>query len=141
MSSLQDMWQILGRRGSFLPPDPWAAPKMPILNRVKMILVLFHGQVRVERGFNVNKDTLPNLEVNNSENYFWSLSFKRFIPSVNCSNQGVGSSVHKAPSRQRIDLVWRKEKEASDARTRKAEASTKDINKLKSKKAMLEKLQ
>ena len=35
---------------------------MPILNRVKMILVLFHGQVRVERGFNVNKDTLPNLE-------------------------------------------------------------------------------
>ena len=62
MSSLQDMWQILGRRGSFLSPDPWAAPKMPILNRVKMILVLFHGQVRVERGFNVNKDTLPNLE-------------------------------------------------------------------------------
>ena len=62
MSSLQDMWQILGRRGNFLPPDPWAAPKMPILNRVKMILVLFHGQVRVERGFNVNKDTLPNLE-------------------------------------------------------------------------------
>ena len=62
MSSLQDMWQILGRRGSFLLPDPWAAPKMPILNRVKMILVLFHGQVRVERGFNVNKDTLPNLE-------------------------------------------------------------------------------
>ena len=62
MSSLQDMWQILGRRGSFLPPDPWAAPKLPILNRVKMILVLYHGQVRVERGFNVNKDTLPNLE-------------------------------------------------------------------------------
>ena len=50
-------------------------------------------------------------------------------------------SVRKACSRQRIDLAERKEKEASDGRTRKAEALTKDINKLKSKKVMLEKLQ
>ena len=33
--------------------------------------------------------------------------------------------VRKARSRQRIDLAERKEKEASDARTRKAEALTK----------------
>ena len=50
-------------------------------------------------------------------------------------------SVRKACSRQRIDLAERKEKEASDGRTREAEALTKDINKLKSKKVMLEKLQ
>ena len=30
---------------------------------IKMILVLFHGQVYIDRGFNVNKDMLqPNLE-------------------------------------------------------------------------------
>ena len=28
------VWQILGR-GAFLSPHPWAAPKTPILNRVK----------------------------------------------------------------------------------------------------------
>ena len=28
------VWQIIGRWG--LPPHPWAAPKMPILNRVKI---------------------------------------------------------------------------------------------------------
>ena len=50
-------------------------------------------------------------------------------------------SVGKARSRQRIDLAERKEKEASDARTRKAVTLTKDINELKSKKVMLEKLQ
>ena len=49
--------------------------------------------------------------------------------------------VREARSRQRIDLVVRKEKEASDARTRKAETLTKDISELKSKKVMLEKLQ
>ena len=49
--------------------------------------------------------------------------------------------VGKARSRQRIDLAERKEKEASDARTRKAVTLTKDINELKSKKVMLEKLQ
>ena len=49
--------------------------------------------------------------------------------------------VRKARSRQRIDLAERKEKEASDARTRKAVTLTKDINELKSKKVVLEKLQ
>ena len=49
--------------------------------------------------------------------------------------------VREARSRQRTDLVVRKEKEASDARTRKAETLTKDISELKSKKVMLEKLQ
>ena len=50
-------------------------------------------------------------------------------------------SVRKARSRQRIKVAKRKEKKASDARTRKAEALAKDINELKSKKVMLEKLQ
>ena len=50
-------------------------------------------------------------------------------------------SVGKARSRQRIDLAERKEKETSDARTRKAVTLTKDTNDLKSKKVMLEKLQ
>ena len=49
-------------------------------------------------------------------------------------------SVCKARSRQRIDLAEPKEKKASEAKTRKAEALTKDINELKSKKVMLEKL-
>ena len=48
-------------------------------------------------------------------------------------------SVRKARSRQRIEVAERKEKKASDARTRKAEALAKDINELKSKKVMLEK--
>ena len=47
-------------------------------------------------------------------------------------------SVLKSCSRQRIDLAERK---ASDARARKAEALTKDINESKSKKAILEKIQ
>ena len=47
-------------------------------------------------------------------------------------------SVRKSCSRQRIDLAERK---ASDARARKAEALTKDINESKSKKAILEKIQ
>ena len=50
-------------------------------------------------------------------------------------------SVLKARSRERVNLVKRKEKEASDVRTRKAEALTKSINELKSKKVMLKKLQ
>ena len=50
-------------------------------------------------------------------------------------------SVGKPCSRQRIDLAERKEKEASDARMRKAETLTKDINELKWKKVILEKLQ
>ena len=47
-------------------------------------------------------------------------------------------SVRKSCSRQRIDLAERK---AFDARARKAEALTKDINESKSKKAILEKIQ
>ena len=47
-------------------------------------------------------------------------------------------SVRKSCSRQRIDLAERK---ASDARARKAEALTKDINESKSKKAIPEKIQ
>ena len=49
--------------------------------------------------------------------------------------------VRKSCSRQRIDLAGKKEKEASDARTRKTEALTKVISELKSKKVMLEKVQ
>ena len=33
------VWQVLGR-GGFLPPShPWAAPKKPILNRVKVLFI------------------------------------------------------------------------------------------------------
>ena len=53
----------------------------------------------------------------------------------------VRDSVRKARSRQIIDLAERKEKEAPDARTRKAEPLTKDISELKSKKFMLKILQ
>ena len=34
------VWRILGRRGQKAPPHPWAAPKKPILNRVR--ISLFH---------------------------------------------------------------------------------------------------
>ena len=30
-------WQILGRGGKKAPSHPWAAPKKPILNRVKLV--------------------------------------------------------------------------------------------------------
>ena len=52
-------------------------------------------------------------------------------------------SVRKGHSKQRIDCVERKEeKETSDGgRMRKAAALTKDVNELKSKNIMLEKLQ
>ena len=102
-----------------------------------MILVLFHGQGCVERQFNVNKDMLqPNLEG-------MSLISQRMICDHLVSNdlspqsititKELRDPVRKARSRQRIDLAERKEKEASDARTRKAEALTKHINELKSK--------
>ena len=29
------VWQILGRGGPKRPPQPWAAPKKPILDRIK----------------------------------------------------------------------------------------------------------
>ena len=49
--------------------------------------------------------------------------------------------VPKARSSQRIDLTERKEKDASHERARKTETLTKDVNELKSKKVILEKLQ
>ena len=56
-----------------------------------MILVFFHGQGCIERGFSVNKEILQlNLGVvSKSENDLWSFSFKWFIPTVNYNNQGV----------------------------------------------------
>ena len=58
---------------------------------IKMILVLFHGQGCIERGFSVNKEILQlNLGVvSKSENDLWSFSFKWFIPTVNYNKQGV----------------------------------------------------
>ena len=50
-------------------------------------------------------------------------------------------SVCKASNRQRIDLTERKEKGSSYARMINAEALTKDINELKSKKVILVKLE
>ena len=111
-----------------------------------MILALFHGEGCVERGFNVNKDVLqPNLVGMSLVSQ--KIIFDHYLVSNDLSpqsltiNKELRESVCKARSRQRIELAERKEKEASDARTRKAEALTKDINELKSKKVMLEKLQ
>ena len=113
---------------------------------IKMILVLFHGQGCVERESNVNKDVLqPNLVAMLLISQ--RMIFDHYFVSNGLSPQSITitkelrESVRKARSRQRIDLAERKEKQASDARTRKAETLTKDINELKSKKFMLEKLQ
>ena len=113
---------------------------------IKMILVLFHGQGCVERESNVNKDVLqPNLVAMLLISQ--RMIFDHYFVSNDLSPQSITitkelrESIRKARSRQRIDLAERKEKQASDARTRKAETLTKDINELKSKKFMLEKLQ
>ena len=94
---------------------------------IKMILVLFYGQGCIERGFNVNKDMLQ-------QNLEGMLLISQKMISSDLSPQsititkGMRDSARKACSRQRIDLAERKEKEASDARMRKAEALMKDIN-------------
>ena len=97
---------------------------------IKMILVLFHGQGCNERGFKVNKDMLqPNLIAMSLISQ--RMIFDHYRVSNNLSPQPMTitkelrDSVRKALSRQRIELAERKEKEASDARTRKAEALTK----------------
>ena len=96
----------------------------PKLSRViKIILVLFHGQGCIERGFNVNNDMLqPHLDG-------MLLISMRIICDHLVSNDLSLQSItitkvlrDSVCSRQRIDLAERKEKEASDARTRKAEA-------------------
>ena len=92
-----------------------------------MILVLFYGQGCIEREFNVNKDMLQ-------QNLEGMLLISQKMISSDLSPQsititkGMRDSARKACSRQRIDLAERKEKEASDARMRKAEALMKDIN-------------
>ena len=110
-----------------------------------MIVVLFHGQGCVERGFNVNKDMLqPNLEgmlLISQRMIYDHLVSNDLSPQSITITKELRDSVCKACSRQRLDLTETKQKEASDGRTRKAEALTKDINELKSKKAMIEKLQ
>ena len=65
------------------------------------------------------------------------VSNELFPQSITLTKE-LRDSVRKSCSRQRIDLAERK---ASDARARKAEALTKDINESKSKKAILEKIQ
>ena len=110
-----------------------------------MFLVLFHGQECVERGFNLNKDMLkPNLEgilLISQRMISDDLVLNDLPPQSITITKKLRDSVCKACSRQRIDLAERKEKKASDSRTRTAEALIKDINELKSKKVMLEKLQ
>ena len=95
-----------------------------------MILVLFHGQGCNERGIKVNKDMLqPNLIAMSLISQ--RMIFDHYRVSNNLSPQPMTitkelrDSVRKALGRQRIELAERKEKEASDARTRKAEALTK----------------
>ena len=93
-----------------------------------MILVLSHGQGCAERGFNVNKGMLqPHLEgmpLSQKMIYYHLVSNDLSPQSITITKE-LRDSVGKARSRQRIDLAERKEKEASDARTRKAEALTK----------------
>ena len=72
---------------------------------------------------------------------YYHLVSNNLSPQSITITKELRDSVCEACSRQKIDIAERKEKEASDARTRKAEALTKDINALKSKKVMLEKLQ
>ena len=95
-----------------------------------MILVLFHGQGCVERGFNVNKNMLqPNLV--GMSLIRRRMIFDHYLVSNDLSPQPMTitkelrDSVRKDRIRQRIDLAERKKKEASDTRTRKAEALTK----------------
>ena len=85
----------------------------------------------------VNKDMLqPNLEgmsLISQRMIYDHLVSNDLSPQSITITKELRDPVRKAHSRQRIDLAERKEKEASDARTRKAEALTKHINELKSK--------
>ena len=110
-----------------------------------MILALLHGQGSAEREFIVRKDMLqPNFEgmslISQRMIYDHLVSNDLSPQSITITKELTGS-VDKARSKQRIDLAERKQKEASYARTRKVETLTKDINELKSKKTILEKLQ
>ena len=97
-----------------------------------MILVLFYGQGCIERGFNVNTDMLQqNLEgmlLISQKMIYDHLVSSDLSPQSITITKILRDSARKACSRQRIDLAKRKEKEASDARMRKAEALMKDIN-------------
>ena len=112
---------------------------------MKIILVLFYGQGCVERGFNVNKDMLQSIlegmSLISQRMIYDHLMSNDLSPHSITITKELRDSVGKARSRQKIDLAERKEKEACDARVRKVEALKKDINELKSKKAMLKKLQ
>ena len=112
---------------------------------IKMILVLFHGQGCVERGFNVNKNmSQPNLvgmSLISQRMIYDHLVLNELSPQLITVTKELRDSVSKARSRQRIDLAERKEKEVSDAKMRKAESLMKDISQLKLIKVMLEKLQ
>ena len=101
-----------------------------LIKVIKMILVLFHGQGCVERGFNVNKNMLKPNFVGMSL-IRQRMIFDHYLVSNDLSPQPMSitkelrDSVRKVRSRQRIDLAERKEKEASNTMTRKAEALTK----------------
>ena len=92
-----------------------------------MILVFFHGHGCIKRGFIVDKVMLqPNLEgmsLLSQRMIYNHLVSNEFPPQSITVAKQLRDSVHKARSRQ------------------KAEALTKDINELKPKKVMLEKLQ
>ena len=132
-STVSEVEQKIKKLDEFFFFDVGGWSNYPKLSKViKMILALFHGQGCVEIGFIVNKDMLqPNLEG-------MSLISQRMIydhlVSTDLSPQSITitkelrDSVGKAHSRQRVDLAERKEKEASDAGTRKTETLTKDIN-------------
>ena len=109
---------------------------------IKMILVLFHGQGCIERGFSVNKEILQlNLGVVSQRMIYDHLVSNDLSPQSITISKEFRDSIWKACSWQRIDLAERKEKEAFDGRTRKSEALTKNISELKSKKVILENLQ
>ena len=98
-----------------------------------MILVLSHGQGCAERGFNVNKGMLqPHLEgmpLSQKMIYYHLVSNDLSSQSITITKELRDSFAKLAVDR--IDHAERKEKEASDARRRKAEAFTEGINELK----------
>ena len=90
----------------------WLSDCPKLSKVIKMILVLFHGQGCVERGFNVNKDVLqPNLEgmlLINHRMIYDHLVPNDLSPQSITKTTELIDSVRKACSRQRIDLAERK---------------------------------
>ena len=80
---------------------------------IKMVLILFHVQASVERGFNINKAMLlPNFDeqiFNKSEISIQSYESPQFKCRTSCYYQKAEAySVKRSQNQQRIDLTERK---------------------------------